>query len=101
MYLNPQQVEDVNKKRATIIKYFSKGIRYCNKCNGTGLKGVVSWDGNHSWDGISFCNECEGLGFLNWSDTILEKLCPLCEGKGCKSCDYKGIVDWIRYLRLR
>jgi DnaJ-class molecular chaperone len=100
MYLNPQQVLEANKKRETIQKYFLKGVRLCNDCSGTGLKGVSEFDGNHCWDGTSFCDKCNGIGYLNWKETILEKLCPNCDGGGCKSCDGDGIVDWIRYLRL-
>lgn len=108
MYLTPNQVEAVNKKRDVIQKHFLSGVRYCNHCGGTGLDHFSSTkDGGYIWDGVSFCDKCEGIGYLNWKETLLEKLCPTCQGTGvsenyktCPSCDKKGIVDWVRYIRL-
>jgi DnaJ-class molecular chaperone len=108
MYLNPNQIEAVNKKRYVIEKHFLNGVRYCNHCGGTGLdKFALANDGSYIWDGVSFCDKCEGIGYLTWKETLLEKLCPTCQGTGvignnakCPSCDKKGVVDWVRYIRL-
>lgn len=109
MNLSSTEIVAANNKRKVIQDHFLKGVRFCNHCGGTGLSNVVrSSDGDCSWDGISFCDKCNALGFLNWKETITEKLCPSCLGTGlleksnkpCPSCDKKGVVDWIRYIRL-
>lgn len=109
MYLTPNEIEAANNKRVTIQKHFLNGVRFCNECGGTGLSGTYrSADGDYSWDGVSFCDNCHGIGYISWKETILEKLCPTCEGTGlitssnksCPSCDKKGVVDWVRYIRL-
>jgi DnaJ-class molecular chaperone len=107
--MTPREIEAANNKRATIQKYFLNGVRYCDGCGGTGLSGTHRYaDGGYSWDGMSYCDKCHGIGYLNWKETITEKLCPICLGTGmaeksnknCSSCDGKGIVDWVRYMRL-
>lgn len=106
MYLTPDQVEAANNKREAIKKHFLDGVRFCNECGGTGLDAYRSRDGSYSWDGISFCSNCQGIGYISWKETITEKLCPMCEGTGiysdetCSSCNKKGVVDWVRYIRL-
>ena len=83
MYLSPSQQQIANKKRQNVIDHFLEGVRSCNECNGTGLEGVQTNPyGDSSWDGNSFCDKCKGIGFLKWKETLLQKLCPRCQGGG-------------------
>jgi DnaJ-class molecular chaperone len=75
-------------------------LKKCEMCGGTGLQGVRKLSGNngYTWDG-RYCELCDGTGFVpKYHENILF-VCRNCKGTGCKICDYKGIVDWITYLR--
>lgn len=106
MYLNPEQIEKANKKRAVILKHFLDSVRFCNECSGTGLKNFSRNEtGDSSWDGVSFCDKCEGLGYLSWKETVTTKLCPTCKGTGgyrreCPTCNGEGVLDWIQFMRV-
>ncbi len=106
MYLNGNQQRISNNKRKVILDNF-KDHRLCNDCNGTGLDNIVNLNGDYSWDGVSFCDKCEGIGYISWKETIMSKLCPKCKGGGhnsrldkCSVCNGKGVLDWIKYMRV-
>ena len=101
MYLSPTEMQKANKKREVISKHFLDGVRLCNVCSGTGLKGVQTNScGDSMWDGVSFCDKCEGIGYLTWKETVLHKLCSRCDGAGCDVCNNEGVLDWIQYMRV-
>ena len=111
MYMSINESQQATKKRNLITEHFLEGVRLCNNCNGTGLEGVhTNCYGDSSWDGTSFCDKCNGIGYLEWKETVLHKLCPVCKGGGlaangygnikCIACDGKGILDWIQYMRV-
>ncbi len=99
MELSGNQQRIANKRRKIIQDNFVN-VRLCNKCKGTGLGNFYKHDGDYSWDGTSFCDKCEGVGYLSWKETILVKLCPKCKGGGCETCNDKGVLDWVQYMRV-
>ena len=111
MHMSIQESQQATRKRNLISKHFSKGVCLCNSCNGTGLEGVRTNNyGDSSWDGSSFCDKCNGIGYLEWKETDLYKLCPRCNGGGlaangygnikCSACNGVGVLDWIQFMRV-
>jgi len=74
-------------------------LEKCEACDGTGLQGVTKFsDGSSAWNG-SFCELCNGTGFIPECHKNILFVCRKCKGEGCSICDYKGITDWVTYLR--
>jgi len=75
-------------------------LEKCEMCEGTGLQGVskLYGEGGYSWDG-RFCELCNGTGYKQKCHKDLLFVCRNCNGNGCEICNYKGIVDWVTYLR--
>ena len=112
MILNEKQ-----KKRSdrfhTFLKhqpknYFKENdIIQCEKCEGSGLDYIKSYDKEadifcSSWDTHNYCDNCNGIGYKGFNDDIqidlLNFICRYCDGIGCERCNNAGIVDWVRHM---
>ena len=72
------------------------GLVVCDSCEGSGLPIPPSKPGAiTAWADGKYCNKCKGFGVTNIKKIYSDYLCKQCKGEGCKSCDFKGAVDWI------
>jgi len=111
MILTERQVFRANRFHVILkskdAEYFKENkITPCEKCNNTGLGGYFeNYDGTKGWDTTSYCDECNGIGFKGVSNgfqvDLTNYICRLCDGIGCKECNYTGVVDWITHMMGR
>lgn len=92
-------------------QYFEdSGISICQRCSGTGLKGVKKlWDNNnnYSWESLEFCSDCRGVGYkdiMSYEENqidMVNHVCRNCGGNGCVKCGKTGVTDWVSNIMGR
>ncbi len=96
----------VRDKIHAIVKNFEEALpdhfektdlEKCGKCNGSGLDVTPSTDDTLTiWNPGAYCKNCRGFGYLGIDRIYNAYVCLKCDGKGCKTCNDTGMIDWIK-----
>jgi hypothetical protein len=91
------QQQNRSNRIFTIIKRFETvfpdefekcGIKQCGHCGNSGFSNIHQ---------MTHCTRCGGMGYVGFEKLDGEFVCRSCNGFGCKSCEYKGTVDWVTH----